>query len=194
MAFNLELHKRTRPLRSLGGITMSDFDVVRGDEFVVVGASKETIQMLQGKRILIVDDEPDVLEALEELLEMCDIDSATSFEAAAKFLDKNEYDAAILDIMGVDGYELLKLANQKSIPAIMLTAHALSPENLAKSIQGGAESYIPKDKIADIDTYVADVLNTRKSGNKKSLSWLERLKPYFDKKFGPRWQDKNKIF
>jgi CheY-like chemotaxis protein len=173
---------------------VSDFDVVKGDEFVVVGTSEETIEMLQGKRILIVDDEPDVLETLEELLDMCYIDSASSFETAAKFLDKNTYDTAILDIMGVDGYALLKLANQKNIPAIMLTAHALSSDNLVKSIQEGADSYIPKDKIADIDTYVAEVLNSRKSGTKKSGSWFGRLKPYFDKKFGPQWQDKDDVF
>jgi CheY-like chemotaxis protein len=31
-------------------------------------------ERLKGKRILIVDDEPDVLEALGELLDMCEID------------------------------------------------------------------------------------------------------------------------
>lgn len=35
--------------------------------------------LLDGKRILIVDDEPDVLEMLEDLLSMCDTVKATSF-------------------------------------------------------------------------------------------------------------------
>ena len=173
---------------------MSDFDVVKGDDFVVVGTSKETIQTLQGKRILIVDDEPDVLETLEELLDMCYIDSAPSFETAVKFLEKNTYDTAILDIMGVNGFELLKIANQKGIPAIMLTAHALSADNLIRSIKNGAESYVPKDKMADIHTYVAEVLRAREKGTKKSGSWFGRLKPYFDTKFGPKWQEPDDAF
>jgi len=91
--------------------------------------------ILKDKKILIVDDEPDILETLMELLDMCLIDSAPDFETAKKFLSKNTYDAAILDIMGVRGYDLLQITTQKEIPALMLTAHALSPEHLIKSIK-----------------------------------------------------------
>ena len=38
---------------------------------------------LDGKNILIVDDEPDVLEALEELLPMCNLEKAANFEAVS---------------------------------------------------------------------------------------------------------------
>jgi DNA-binding response OmpR family regulator len=38
--------------------------------------------VLAGKAILIVDDEPDILESLEELLDMCVIDSAPDFDTA----------------------------------------------------------------------------------------------------------------
>ena len=105
--------------------------------------------ILQGKKILMVDDEPDVLEQLSELLDMCSVDTAPSFETAQKFLNKNTYDVAIFDIMGVRGYDLLELANQKDLPALMLTAHALTPDNLVKSIKEGAQSYIPKEKMSD---------------------------------------------
>ena len=88
-------------------------------------------EILKGKKILIVDDEPDILETLEELLDICIIDTAPDFETAKKFLDKNSYDVAILDIMGVRGYDLLELANEKGIPALMLTAHALSLTTLS---------------------------------------------------------------
>ena len=64
--------------------------------------------ILKGKRVLIVDDEPDILETLTELLDMCFTDTAPNFETAKKFLLKNEYDVAIFDIMGVKGYELLE--------------------------------------------------------------------------------------
>lgn len=151
-------------------------------------------EILKGKKILIVDDEPDILETLEELLDNCLIDTAPNFETAKKFLDKYGYDAAILDIMGVRGYDLLKLATQKGIPSLMLTAHALSPDNLVRSIKGGAKSYIPKDRIADIATFLADILEAREKGIEKDRNWFTRLKPFFDKKFGPEWRRKNEEF
>jgi DNA-binding NtrC family response regulator len=150
--------------------------------------------ILRGKKILIVDDEPDILETLEEMLDMCHIDKAPNFETAQKFIKKNKYDVAILDIMGVKGYDLLELANQNGIPALMLTAHALSPENLVRSIKGGAQSYVPKDKIADIGVYVADILKARQKGIRKHATWFARLRPFFDKKFGPDWRAKDAEF
>ena len=38
--------------------------------------------------------------------------------------------------MGVAGYDLLKIATQKNLTSVMLTAHALSPENVTKSYKG----------------------------------------------------------
>ena len=141
-----------------------------------------TAEILKGKRILIVDDEPDVLETLMEILDMCFIDAAPNFETAQKFLNRSDYDAAILDIMGVDGYKLLEISNQRGIPALMLTAHALSPDHLVKSLKGGARSYIPKDKMADIATHLADLLISAEKG-RGAGNWLKRIQPIFDKKF-----------
>ena len=53
----------------------------------------------KGKKILIVDDELDVLETLEDLLEKFDIETASTFESAKDLLERKTYDAAILDIM-----------------------------------------------------------------------------------------------
>ena len=151
--------------------------------------------ILEGKRILIVDDEPDILETLEELLDMCLIDTAPNFETARKFLEKNTYDAAILDIMGVQGYDLLKIASQKGIPCLMLTAHALSPDNLVKSLKEGAQSYVPKDKITEIATYVAETIEAAERGRAdRDVRWFSRLKPFFDRKFGTGWRKKDPDF
>jgi CheY-like chemotaxis protein len=84
--------------------------------------------IVKGKRVLIVDDEKDVLDTLTELLDMCKLDAASSFEQGKEFLENEYYDVAVLDIMGVKGYELLEIANSRDIPALMLTAHALSEE------------------------------------------------------------------
>lgn len=149
---------------------------------------------LKGKRILIVDDEVDILETLKDLLDMCTIYTAPNFETARKFLEKETFDAAILDIMGVQGYDLLALAKEKNIPSLMLTAHALSPDNLVKSLKKGAQSYVPKDQMADIATYLTEIIQAPKKGIRKPKKWLERLSPFFDKKFGPDWKAEHKEF
>ena len=93
----------------------------------------ETKKLLQGKKVLIVDDEPDILDTLTELLRVSMIDRASTFEEAKALLETEYYDVVVLDIMGVKGFELLQIAKEKDIPALMLTAHALNKENLKKS-------------------------------------------------------------
>jgi len=151
--------------------------------------------ILKGKKILIVDDEPDVLESLIELLDMCRIDTAASFTDGKRMLDNQEYDMAILDIMGVDGFELLKIANSRKIPALMLTANSLSEESLKKSAQDGAAYFVPKDKMVDIEIYVSDVLTAL---DKKTSTWeklFKRLGGFYDNRFhGTDWREKEKEF
>ena len=150
---------------------------------------------LKGKKILIVDDEPDVLEQLIELLDMCRIDPASSFEEGKKRLEDERYDIAILDIMGVKGFELLKIANEQEIPALMLTAHGLSEENLKKSAEEGACYYAPKEKMHEIDLFVADVLEALEKKKSPWVRWLDRLGGYYDKRFhGPNWREKEQEF
>ena len=153
------------------------------------------IKLLSGKKILIVDDEPDVLDVLIELLYMCGIDTATSFDEGKKLLESEVYDVAVLDIMGVKGFELLKIANENKTPAPMLTAHALSEESLKKAAENGAAYYAPKDEIYNIHLFVADVLEAKE---KKKSAWIkcfERLGGFYDKKFhGTGWREKSRKF
>ena len=149
---------------------------------------------LDAKRILIVDDEPDVLETLEELLSMCDTVSATTFDEAKKLLESQRFDMAILDIMGIDGYQLLEIACDKDVMAVMLTAHALTPEDAAKSCKKGAAYYVPKDEMVNITTFLDDVLEAKEKGKPFWWRWLERFGDYFARKFGPDWQKHDKGF
>ncbi|MEJ2725644.1 MAG: response regulator [Deltaproteobacteria bacterium] len=152
-------------------------------------------KILEGKFVLIVDDEQDILDLLINLLDMCRIDAASSFEQAKELLESNEYDIAILDIMGVKGYELLRIANEYNIPALMLTAHALTKEDLRKSAEEGASYYVPKDMINEIDTFVADVLEAKEKYKNPWVRWFERLGSFFDKKFsGTNWREQEKEF
>ena len=139
----------------------------------------ETEKLLQGKRVLIVDDEPDILDSLTELLSICMIDRASTFEEAKELLETYSYDVAVLDIMGVNGFELLRIAEEKHIPALMLTAHALNEETLKKSAEEGASYYVPKEEIAQIDVFVADVIDAREKKKNPWVRWFERLGPFF---------------
>lgn len=152
-----------------------------------------TNQILLGKRVLVVDDEKDVLEMLIELLKVCKIDAAASFKEAKDLLESYNYDIAVLDIMGVDGFELLKIANSRNIPALMLTAKALNAETLDKSIKEGASYFVPKEEMARIDTYVADVLEAKEKNKNPWARWLKRLGGLFDVLFtGPNWRVQHK--
>ena len=152
-------------------------------------------KMLKGKKILIVDDEPDVLDQLIELLDMCRIDTAASFAEGKRRLDSESYDIAILDIMGVDGFELLKIANNREIPALMLTAHALSEESLKKSAEEGASYYAPKERMHEIDLFVADVLEAIDKKKSPWVRWFERLGGFYDKRFhGTNWREQERGF
>ena len=155
----------------------------------------DTKKALMGKRLLIVDDERDILETLTDLLELCKIDPASSFEEAKKFLEQYEYDLVVLDIMGVKGFDLLEIANKRNIPALMLTAHSLNLESLSKSMRQGAAYFVPKEKIAEIATYVADVLEAKESNKNPWTRWLDRLASFFDITFtGPNWREQEKDF
>jgi len=153
------------------------------------------VSLLDGKKILIVDDEPDILAVLEDLLDMCELVKASSFEEAKTYLESQNFDIAVLDIMGVDGYGLLEIAIRKNIPALMLTAHAFTPDNLVKSIKKGAASYIPKEEIAEITEYLVDVLTAKKEGRNAWETWEEKLPTsYFERRWGAAWKDNDKDF
>ena len=151
-------------------------------------------KILKGKRVLIVDDEEDILEFLTEILDMCKVDKASTYEEAKDLLDNNQYSIAVLDIMGVRGYDLLEIAKRRGIPALMLTAHAVSKENLKKSFEKGASYYVPKDEIAKIDTFVADVLEAIEQNKNVWVRWYDRLSSFCDKRFGSNWKDDDPEF
>jgi len=150
---------------------------------------------LEGKKILAVDDEEDILSSLEELLPMCELAAAATFEEARELMTTRDFDLAVLDIMGVDGYRLLELAVARGIPAVMLTAHAFAPEHLMRSIKKGAVSYLPKEELPNIEVFLGDVFKDQEQGRNPWVSWREKLPTsYFEKRWGAAWQDTDREF
>ena len=151
-----------------------------------------TEKILKDKAILIVDDEPDILDSITEQLDMCRIYRAMDYEIALQLMAGFKFDIVILDVMGVRGFELLKKSVSKGFPTVMLTAHALTPEALKESIQLGAVSFLPKEMMVDLDVYLADVI----TGSKKMVwtNLLNKLGDYFDRQFGADWKEKDDFF
>jgi CheY-like chemotaxis protein len=151
-----------------------------------------TESILDGKRILAVDDEPDVLATLEEEIlaaaPKCKFEKATTYHAAAKKLESQNYDVVILDIMGVRGFDLLELAVSRNFRVAMLTAHALTPEALKRSFEMKARAYLPKEKLGEVVPFLEDVLKYEYLPGWKRL--LEKLKGFFDSKFESDWEKK----
>ena len=148
--------------------------------------------LLKNKTVLVVDDEPDVLETLEDLLDMCLIHTADNYDIARQYLLSYTYDVVILDIMGVKGFDLLKISVSRGFPTVMLTAHAFTSESIKKSIKLGAISFLPKEKMSEIADFLTDVIIN--DGNSAWRKLFHRLKGYFNERFGSDWKEKDRFF
>jgi DNA-binding NtrC family response regulator len=117
------------------------------------------------KSILVVDDEKSQREILEMILsgEGYDVTTASSGEAAMKFVESRRFDLVLTDLKmtGMSGLDLLKeLTNyDKSIIVILLTAHG-SVDSAVDALRLGAFDYLqkPYDKAKLLDT-VSRALN-----------------------------------
>ena len=99
-------------------------------------------------RILIVEDEPDLLRSLAQALreEGYAVDTANNGEDGLFNAESYDYDAIVLDVMlpKLDGWEILKrLRKTKKTPVLMLTARDQSRDRV-KGLDTGADDYVVK--------------------------------------------------
>jgi CheY-like chemotaxis protein len=150
------------------------------------------VNVLKDQVVLVVDDEVDVLDTVEDILSDCIVSKASDFSTAQQYLMGYTYDIVILDIMGVNGFELLRLSVERGFPTVMLTAYSLSPETLEKSMKLGAVAFLPKVKLVDLEEFLSYVVLGK--GNPIWKKLFEILSNYFKKQFGPDWKEKNQFF
>ncbi|GIO64923.1 MULTISPECIES: response regulator [Paenibacillus] len=108
--------------------------------------------------ILLVDDRPENLLALEAVLEseQYNLVKATSGEEALRCLLKDEFAVIILDVQmpGMDGIETAKLIKArdktKDIPIIFISANSKEAEHLFAGYSAGAIDYMVKPFIPQI--------------------------------------------
>jgi two-component system, OmpR family, response regulator CpxR len=144
-------------------------------------------EIIAGKKILAVDDEEDVLDVIEEQLDDCDLITAKDYGSAKRLLEEGQYDLAVLDIMGVRGFDLLQIATRRKIPAVILTAHSMTPESLQEAIDKGAVSFLPKDELSRLSELVAEILVEVQSGRTHWPKLKTRLGERFKELWGEMW-------
>lgn len=130
------------------------------------------------KRILFVDDEPDLLEALRRMLRkqqaVWDMRFALSADEALEAIDKTPFDAVISDIKmpGKDGFDLLKTlresAKTRDIPVVILTGQS-EPGLKRRALDLGATDLLNKPaNLEDLLARIHSVLRLK--------SYQDRLK------------------
>ena len=127
---------------------------------------------MSARRILVVDDDPDVVEYVCTFLEDHDYEtcSADSCDAALEVLDRDSVDLLVLDVMmpGRSGLDLLatlrKDARFAELPVLVLTGHD-------RVVQHGASSYLGPDS----ETRGPDGVLAKPLQRDELLRTLERL-------------------
>jgi len=109
---------------------------------------------MANKKILAIDDEHVILDAIEKIcsLENITADKAGNIKTAFDKLGKNKYDLIICDIMmpDGDGFEMLgECARRKIKTPVIISSGYSTMENAVKSLVGGAIDFIPKPFTAD---------------------------------------------
>lgn len=149
-------------------------------------------EILKDREILAVDDEPDVLEVIKEQLFDSHITGVTSFESARQLIESKSFDLVILDIMGVNGFELLELCVSRGMPAAMLTGVAMDIRSVNRAVKLGAVSFLPKDALGSLRELTAEILDGLEQGQSHWAKLFKRLGPLFKEKFSIVWEDLEK--
>jgi DNA-binding response OmpR family regulator len=116
------------------------------------------------KKVLVIDDDPDILEAVQMILDSGGYDSATTTKGDETYKKIEEYqpDLIILDVLlsGNDGRRICKNLKAdpatKKLPIIMISAHPTAKDSVKEC---GADSFIAKpfsvvDLLAEIQKYI----------------------------------------
>ena len=121
-------------------------------------------------KVLIVDDEKDFLDIMAERMDArgMEVSTATSAENALKMVQKEAYDAVIMDLMmpEMDGFKALKLFKEArpEVAIILLTAN-VPQEKCIEAIKLGAMEVI--EKPADLNLLTQKIEEAKATKLKK---------------------------
>jgi DNA-binding NtrC family response regulator len=102
-----------------------------------------------GKRILVVDDEPDMLDLLGIILRTgtgWEVETTNVSSEVLGLVEQRPYDLIVTDLKmpGLDGIEMMQLVRARhDIPFVFITAHG-TIESAVEAVRKGALDYITK--------------------------------------------------
>src|SRR5438128_8315099 len=99
-------------------------------------------------RVLVVDDDPNMLSMLRRLLgfEGYTVSTAPDGESALRLAATERPDVVVLDVMlpGIDGLQVCRgVRSRTGVPVLLLTARSAVPDRVA-GLDAGADDYLPK--------------------------------------------------
>jgi two-component system OmpR family response regulator len=126
-------------------------------------------------RVLVVEDEPDLLSGLLRALrkEGYAVDAAADGEDGLYKAQSADYDAIVLDVMlpRLDGWEILaRLRETKATPVLLLTARD-APRERVRGLDGGADDYVVKP--FDLPELLARVRALIRRGNRQARPTID---------------------
>ena len=131
-------------------------------------------------RILLVEDEPDLLNVLVKRLtsEYYSVDSCSNGYDALDFIRMAAYDIIVLDIMipGIDGLQVLEAIRKDNnpTPVLLLTAKD-AIEDRVKGLNAGADDYLVKPFAFDELLARLRVLMRRQTGGTSNVFEIDDL-------------------
>jgi two-component system, OmpR family, response regulator MprA len=136
---------------------------------------------VRGGRVLVVDDDPDVREAVETALELegHSVTTAADGLAALKRLGQAEFDAVVLDVLmpNLDGFEVCRRlrASGNRTPVLILTARD-SEEDTIRGLDIGADDYLVKPfALGELLARVRALLRRTRPAGEDAPLWFAGL-------------------
>jgi two-component system OmpR family response regulator len=125
-------------------------------------------------RLLVVDDEPNIVELLSASLRFAGFDVATASDGqqALKLVEAYQPDLVVLDVMmpGLDGFEVVRRmrSNDQRVPVLFLTARDATEDKIAGLTLGG-DDYITKPfSLEEVVARIRAVLRRAHTSNPKA--------------------------
>jgi DNA-binding response OmpR family regulator len=125
-------------------------------------------------KILVVDDDPDIVRLLKYFLEAKgrQVQTASTGAEALELFKREPPDLVILDVMlpGMDGWAVLqKIRESSQVPVLMLTGKD-APTDKAKGLLSGADDYIAKPfDLAELEARIVAVMRRYKPSARPAL-------------------------
>jgi hypothetical protein len=120
----------------------------------------------RGKKILIVDENPEMLSFLEGETskiglnyQFAKVDSLTQ---AVDSMISGGYDLMILDFSGIRGPYFLNLAFLREIPVFLLVSFTFFPLEAEHLLEKGVEGLLPRENLSEIIPTLKNIFSSKK--------------------------------